>query len=81
MQVFVWGETTLQNYNTPMETEIQSLDDVFCVYGNGAMYRAVHIGKSVERGYAMINDYTLHLWKSTGLKYSLESMDSYAACK
>ena len=45
MQVFVWGETTFQNYNTPMETEVPSLDDVFCVYGNGAMYRAVHIGK------------------------------------
>ena len=45
LQVFVWGETALQNYNTPMETEVQSLDDVFCVYGNGAMYRAVHIGK------------------------------------
>ena len=48
LQVFVWGETALQNYNTPIETEVQSLDDVFCVYGNGAMYKAVRIGKTIK---------------------------------
>ena len=61
MQVFVWGETTLQNYNTPMETEVQSLDDAFCVYGNGAMYRAVHIGKLWKHNVHMLNEYIFFL--------------------
>ena len=48
-----------------METEIQSLDDVFCVYGNGAMYRAVHIGKLWKQDMYMLNDYIYSLYNST----------------
>ena len=44
MQVFVWGETSFQTFNTPVETEVQSLDEAFCVFGTGAMYKAIHIG-------------------------------------
>ena len=46
MQVYVWGEIPqLQNDdNTPMETNLQSLDEVFSLYGDGTMYRALKIG-------------------------------------
>ena len=44
MQVFVWGETPFQTFNTPVETEAQSLDEAFCVFGTGAMYKTIHIG-------------------------------------
>ena len=46
MQVYVWGDIPqLQNNdNTPMETNLQSLDEVFSVYGDGTMYRALKIG-------------------------------------
>ena len=76
MQVFVWGETTLQNYNTPMETEVQSLDDAFCVYGNGAMYRAVHIGKLWKHNmYMLNNEYIFFLqFYNCKYRYSLECM-------
>ena len=46
MQVYVWGEIPqLQNNaKTPMETNLQSLDEVFSVYGDGTMYKALKIG-------------------------------------
>ena len=46
MQVYVWGEIPqLQNdAKTPMETNLQSLDEVFSVYGDGTMYRTLKIG-------------------------------------
>ena len=43
-KVYVWGATSLNNYNKPIETQLQSLDEVFCVYGNGTMYRTSKIG-------------------------------------
>ena len=46
MQVYVWGNIPqLQNDDkTPIETNLQSLDEVFSVYGDGTMYRALKIG-------------------------------------
>ena len=46
MQVYVWGNIPqLQNDDrTPVETNLQSLDEVFSVYGDGTMYRALKIG-------------------------------------
>ena len=46
MQVYVWGDIPqLQNDDkTPIETNLQSLDEVFSVYGDGTMYRALKIG-------------------------------------
>ena len=46
IQVYVWGEIPqLQNNaKTPMETNLQSLDEVFSVYGDGTMYKALKIG-------------------------------------
>ena len=45
-QVYVWGDISqLQNDDkTPIETNLQSLDEVFSVYGDGTMYRALKIG-------------------------------------
>ena len=45
-QVYVWGDIPqLQNDDkTPIETNLQSLDEVFSVYGDGTMYRALKIG-------------------------------------
>ena len=49
MQVYVWGEIPqLQNDDkTPMETNLQSLDEVFSVYGDGTMYRTLKIGTPI----------------------------------
>ena len=46
MQVYIWGDIPhLQNDDkTPIETNLQSLDEVFSVYGDGTMYRALKIG-------------------------------------
>ena len=50
MQVYVWGNIPqLQNDDkTPMETNLQSLDEVFSVYGEGTMYRALKIGTQIH---------------------------------
>ena len=49
MQVYVWGNIPqLQNDDkTPMATNLQSLDEVFSVYGDGTMYRALKIGTPI----------------------------------
>ena len=46
MQVYVWGEIPQlkDDDRTPMETNLQSLDEVFSVYGDGTMYRTLKIG-------------------------------------
>ena len=44
MQVFVWGDTSFQDFKTPVETELGSLDEVFCVFGKGTMYKTICIG-------------------------------------
>lgn len=48
-----------------MATEVQSLDDAFCVYGNGAMYRAVHIGKLWKHNMYMLIMSTYSFYNST----------------
>ena len=49
IQVYVWGDIPqLQNDDkTPMETNLQSLDEVFCLYGDGTMYRTLKIGTPI----------------------------------
>ena len=42
----MWGQTALEDYKKPFETNLRSLDEVFSVYGNGTMYKSLKIGNS-----------------------------------